>query len=78
MCCAIRIYKITAIASLLDCMYIVVFVVVFIFILEMFNQIFSRRDVTTEYPGKPPCQWSRKWKGPRRTSRPYWAGWRTL
>ena len=52
MLCVTRVYKITTIASLLDCMCILVFVVVFFFILEMFNQMFNRRDNAIEYPEK--------------------------
>ena len=63
MVCVTRVYTITTIASLSDCMYIIVFVVVCIFILEMFNLMFNRRDVTIEYPEKKkPSQQSRYWK----------------
>ena len=39
--------------------------------------MFNRRDVVIEYPGKLPCQRSRYWKRPWRTSGPCRAGWRT-
>ena len=75
--CVPRVSKVTTIASLLDCMCILVFVVVFFFILEMFNQMFNRRDNAIEYPEKLLSWWSRYWKRPWRTSRPCRAGWRT-